>query len=283
MWLLQFSRRSAPSAESESPTAQPLNTEKTSRLAPSSVPAAEAGHLSDSGLPSSASSTTSGAWQVTTLPPTAPPCTSRNDSDFSKMRTKSLSASLPATRPKGTSSHIPAVGVAILRSVETRAHASPHQASLVAPYQPAGTAHNSPVNTKKSVLPDFESGDTSYLGDGDIGEASGWAAVYKGIIPPGAPFLPLSVSKIHQPAPQCGSTRMSNTVASIKLSQDGNAVSYTNAKPEIENRLDVSPPSLDVLGSMRKVALSFYKSPSEFWLQLESSKATLECLLDSLQ
>ncbi|EEC06444.1 hypothetical protein IscW_ISCW004702 [Ixodes scapularis] len=274
-----------PSAEAASPTVQPLDTGKTSSCsAPSNVPAAQTdrAHNSPTTVPSTP------IQQVATIsPPTAPSHTSPNDANLSKIVTKSSSASsLSATAPKDMTPHIPK-GAAVSRSPGSMAPAALYQASsssVAAPRKLNGAVPCSPFAAKKSALPNFECGDSS-LDDCDSDAASGDITVRKANVPPAVPSPPQSTPRFPQTTPKYVATRSSSADASIKLSQDGNAVSYVKATPEIVGEakcLDIPPLSIKAMGVMQKVALSFYKSPSEFWLQLESSKGTLESLLEAL-
>uniref|UniRef100_A0A131Y945 Putative transcriptional coactivator n=1 Tax=Ixodes ricinus TaxID=34613 RepID=A0A131Y945_IXORI len=275
----------SPSAEAASPTVQPLNTGKTSSCStPSNVPAAQTdrAHNSPTTVPSTPTQ------QVATIsPPTAPSYASPNDANLSKIITKSSSASsLSATAPKDTTLHVPK-GAAVSRSPGTTAPAALYQASsssVAAPEKLNGAVPCSPFAAKKSALPNFECGDSS-LDDCDSDAASVDVTVLKANVPPAIPSPPQSTLRFPQTTPKYVAARSSSADASIKLSQDGNAVSYVKATPEIvggEKCLDIPPLSIKAMGVMQKVALSFYKSPSEFWLQLESSKDTLESLLEAL-
>lgn len=57
----------------------------------------------------------------------------------------------------------------------------------------------------------------------------------------------------------------------------------TTAVVETPTNLNIPLPTVEITRRMEDVVLSFYKTPSEFWLQFESSADTLESLLHSLQ
>ncbi|XP_077534618.1 uncharacterized protein LOC144146528 isoform X4 [Haemaphysalis longicornis] len=60
------------------------------------------------------------------------------------------------------------------------------------------------------------------------------------------------------------------------------AGSVKSQSPSDYERFTIPPADTKVIGTTQKVVLSFYKSPSEFWLQLESSGKVLDGLLNEL-
>ncbi|KAH9361103.1 hypothetical protein HPB48_002965 [Haemaphysalis longicornis] len=72
---------------------------------------------------------------------------------------------------------------------------------------------------------------------------------------------------------------------SSSQTQPLNAATVGSAKsqsPGSHKSFAIPPADTSIIGSTQKVVFSFYKSPSEFWLQLESSRRVLDGLLNDL-